>query len=119
MNVRTGADGARRWPRGQKFTISLSGLRADDAYRAAVLEARASGRTALDAAVAAWAKPLGIAPGDGVVLGEVRARRRGLADLAEALEACGIEAKEVRAGVDRLVTAGLVDPVPLASQVDA
>jgi hypothetical protein len=119
MDIRTGADGARRWPRGQKFTISVSGLRADDAYRAAVLQARASGRTALDAAVAAWAAPLGVSPGDGVVLGELRTTRRGLSDLAEGLEACGIEPKEVRAAVDRLVTAGLVDPVPLASQLGA
>jgi hypothetical protein len=107
----------RRWPRGQKFTISTSGLRADDAYRAAVLTARAAGRSALDAALAAWATPHGVLPGDGVVLGELRATRRGLSELARTVEACGIEEREVRAAVDRLVTAGLVDAVPLASQV--
>jgi hypothetical protein len=111
--------GPRRWPRGQKFTISLSGLRADEAYRAAVLAARTAGRSALEAAVAAWAAPFGVAPGDGVVLGELRSQRRGLGELAEALEGCGIDAKEVRAAVDRLVGAGLVDAVPLASQLGA
>ena len=107
----------RRWPRGQKFTISHSGLPADEAYRAAVLGARSAGRAALDAALDAWARPHGVRPGDGVVLGELRAERRGLADLARALEGCGIEPSEVREAVDRLVAAGLVDPVPLASQV--
>ena len=114
---RTSSTSPRRWPRGQKFTISLSGLRADEAYRAAVLNARASGRAALEAAVANWAVPYGVRPGDGVVLGELRSERRGLSDLASKLEECGIEAAEVRTAVDRLVSAGLVEPIPLASQL--
>jgi hypothetical protein len=118
MTDRTQPPG-RRWPRGQKFSISSSGLPAEEAYRAAVLGARSAGRAALDAALDAWARPHGIRPGDGVVLGEIRRERRGLADLASALEGCGIEAREVREAVDRLVAAGLVDPVPLASQIGA
>ncbi|HSN92787.1 MAG TPA: hypothetical protein VLS93_16260 [Anaeromyxobacteraceae bacterium] len=109
----------RRWARGQKFTISLSGLPADEARRAAVLEARSAGRAALDAALETWARPHGIRPGDGVVLGELRAERRGLAELARVLEGCGIGPREVREAIDRLVAAGLVEPVPLASQVGA
>jgi hypothetical protein len=99
--------------------MSLSGLRADEGYRAAVAVARTAGRSALDQATAAWATPHGVAAGDGVVLGELRTARRGLGDLAEALAGCGIDAKQVRDAIDRLVAAGLVDPVPLASQVGA
>jgi|SRR5512138_105363 hypothetical protein len=115
----TSSTAPRRWPRGQKFSISLSGLRADEAYRAAVLTARAAGRAALEAAVAGWAGPYGVRAGDGVILGELRSERRGLPDLARTLEECGIEAAEVRTAIDRLVTAGLVEPVPLASQLGA
>jgi hypothetical protein len=109
----------RRWPRGQKFSLSLSGASAEEAYRSAVLGARSAGRAALEGALEAWARPHGIRPGDGVVLGELRAGRRGLADLSRALEECGIEPREVRAAVDRLVAAGLVDALPLASQLGA
>jgi len=109
--------GTRRWPRGQKFTLSPEGAGAREAYQVVVLAARAAGRAALDAALASWATPRAIAPGDGVVLGELGGKPRGLNDLADALEECGIEVAEVRSAVDRLVAAGLVSPVPLASQV--
>jgi hypothetical protein len=119
MLLDTKRAGAKRWPRGQKFTPSAAGIAADDAYRSAVAEARGVGRTALDTALAAWAGPLGVKAGDGVVLGELRRKPQGLSELARALEECGIEAAEVRAAVDRLVDAGLVEPVPLASQLGA
>jgi hypothetical protein len=115
----TKPEGTRRWPRGQKFVLSPAGERAEEAYRAAVSHARASGRAALDAALAAWSTPLAVSPGDGVVLQELRGKRAGLNELSRALEDAGIPAAEVKAAVDRLATAGLVDPVPLASQVDA
>ena len=107
----------KRWPRGQKFTLSTSGQDAEEAYRVAVAEARGVGRSALDHALAAWAAPRQIEPGDGVLLGELRGQRRGLSDLSSSLESCGIAAGEVRAAIDRLVEARLVDPVPLASQL--
>jgi hypothetical protein len=105
-----------RWPRGQKFTLSAMGVQAEEAYRGAVLEARAVSRSALDAALAAWAAPRQVASGDGVILGELRAKPRGLQDLARALEDAGTSAAEVRASVDRLFKAGLLEPVPLASR---
>ena len=107
----------RRWPRGQKFALSTTGEEAQVAYREAVLAARASGRTALDAALAAWAGPRLLAPGDGVVLCELSGKRLGVPHLVEALETSGIPRDEVRGAIDRLVTAGLVESVPLASQV--
>jgi hypothetical protein len=110
-------DRPKRWPRGQKFTLSAAGAAAEEAYRAAVAAARASGRAALDAALLAWAAPLGVQPGDGVVLSELRAARRGIGELSRALEEAGIAPDEVRAAIERLVASGAVTPVPLASQL--
>lgn len=107
---------SKRWPRGQRFTLSASGAEAEEAYRAAVLGARASGRAALDSALAAWAAPRGIAPGDGVLLSELSGKCVGVAALCEALEQAGIVPDEIRAGIGRLVAAGIVDPVPPASR---
>ncbi len=106
-----------RWPRGQKFTLTpAAGADAEASYRAAVLGARASGRPALEAALSAWASARGVAPGDGVLLAELSGKRLGLTDLVRSLEITGIAADEVRAGVRRLVDAGIAEPVPLASQ---
>jgi hypothetical protein len=107
----------RRWPRGQKFTLSIAGREAEAAHREAVNAARSSGRATLSAALAGWAGPLRVEPGDGVLLAELSGAKKGLNDLARALEDTGIEPAEVKAAVDRLVVAGLAEPVPLASQV--
>ncbi len=106
----------RRWPRGQKFSLSAAGREAHDAHRLAVQEARGVGRVALDAALAAWAGPRQVQAGDGVLLTELLEKPRGLSDLAHALEDAGTSAAEVRSAIDRLVSAGLVEAVPLASQ---
>jgi hypothetical protein len=106
----------KRWPRGQKFTLSVAGAEAEEAYRTAVLGSRSSGRSALDSALSAWATPRRVAPGDGVVLTELTGKRLGLTQLVDALEPTGIPPDEVRAAVARLVEAGIVEAVPLASQ---
>lgn len=115
------SDATPRWARGQKFTLSSAGREVEAAYRAAVAEARGAGRAALEGALAAWAAPHApVLPGDGVLLGELtRAKPPGVAELGRALEAAGIEAAEVRAALGRLVAAGLVELVPLASQLAA
>jgi hypothetical protein len=105
-------NGTKRWPRGQKFALSPDGAAAQDAYRAAVLGARASGRAALDSALAAWAGPRGLAPADGAILSELGGKRLGIGALCEALETSGIAPDEVRAGIGRLVAAGIVEPLP-------
>lgn len=111
--------GRKRFARGQKFTVSGPGAEAAEAYRAAVQAARSSGRAALEAALVGWAEPRGVNPGDGVILGELTGKPVGLSRLAEALEPSGLGAEEVRAGVGRLVDAGIVELVPLASQLPA
>jgi hypothetical protein len=111
-------NGSKRWPRGQKFTLSAAGAAADEAYRSAVSAARASGRAALDAALATWASARGVAPADGVLLGELSGKQLRVTDLCDALEPAGIGAEEVRAGIGRLVDAGIVEPLPLRSQLE-
>jgi len=74
----------KRWPRGQKFTLSAAGEAAELGHRDAVNGARASGRAALQSALAAWAAPLAVQAGDGVVLVELRGQKKGLNDLARA-----------------------------------
>ncbi len=106
----------KRWPRGQKFALSAVGTEARDAYRAAVLGARASGRAALDSALAAWATPRRVAPVDGAILAELGGKRLGIGALCEALETTGIAPDEVRAAIGRLVEAGIVEPLPPASR---
>jgi hypothetical protein len=108
----------RRWPRGQRFQLSPAGLEAEVAHADAVRAARALGREVLDVAQRRWADPLGLHPGDGVVLGELKPGRRSLADLAEALESCGSTRAEVKDSVDRLVEKGLVEPLPLPARAD-
>ncbi len=98
-----------RWPRGQKFSLSLAGREAQEAYRSAVVSARGQSRAALDAALGAWAEPRQVQPGDGVLLGELLERPRGLSDLIRALEGAGTSGAEVRGAMGRLVSAGLVD----------
>jgi hypothetical protein len=107
----------KRWPRGQKFVLSTAGVAAESSYRDAVQFARAQGRSALDSAQQAWAAPHRIAPTDGVVLGELRSGRKSIADIAKGLEDCGTSAADVKAAVDRLTDAGLVEPAPITSQV--
>jgi hypothetical protein len=102
----------KRWPRGQKFVLTNSGTEAEGAYREAVHTARAQGRAALDLAQRGWAAPLRLEPGDGVVLSEIRPGRRSIAEVAKGLDDCGTSLAEVKASVDRLAEAGLIEPAP-------
>ena len=107
-----------RWPRGQKFSLSSRGTEALATFKEAIRDAHATpGRAALEATQRAWAGPLGIQPSDGIVLSELTIGRRSLTDVARALDSCGVSTAEVKASVDRLVVAGMVDAVPLPSQV--
>ncbi len=109
----------KRWPRGQKFALSTAGVAAESSYRDVVAAARAQGRSALEAAQRAWAEPLRVEPGDAVVLGELRGGRKGIAEMARSLETCGVTQPEVKAAVDRLCDAGLVEPAAIPAQAAA
>jgi hypothetical protein len=103
--------GGKRWPRGQKFSISPTGVLAETEYRDAVQHARAQGRGALESAQQGWSAPRGLDVIDGVVLGELRSGRKSIADVARALEDCGTTPAEVKASIDRLATSGLIEPI--------
>jgi len=105
----------KRWPRGQRFVLTAAGTSAESAYREAVQAARAQGRTALEQAERGWSLPLGLEPGDGVVLSELRPGRRSIAEVARSLDDCGTSLAEVKAAVDRLADAGLIEPAPAAA----
>ncbi len=107
--------GGKRWPRGQRFRQSAKGAEAEAEYRAMVREAHALGRDALEAAERRWTAPRGLAAGDGVVLSELRPGRVSIADLCRALDECGSTPAEVKAALDRLVEAGLAEPVAAAA----
>lgn len=109
-------DAPKRWPRGQKFTLTETGAAAEAAYRDAVASSRASGRAVLDGALAAWAGPLGLAPKDGIVLAELRGRKAGVSQLASGLEGADFALDDVRAAIGRLVAAAMVEPLAAPSQ---
>jgi hypothetical protein len=110
-------DAPKRWPRGQKFTLTERGATAEADYRSTVAESRSSGRAVLDGALAAWAEPRGVAPKDGIVLAELRAGKSGVPQLVGSLETAGFAPDEVRAAIERLVAASMVEPLPLPSEL--
>jgi hypothetical protein len=107
--------GGKRWPRGQKFVMSPAGVTAEIAYREAVQGSRGQSRAALEAAQRSWAASLGLDAPDGIVLSELRAGRRSIAEIGRALEDCGTTTAEVKVSIDRLAQAGLVEPALAAA----
>ena len=59
-----------------------------------------------------WSTPLGIEPTDGVYLEELSVGNRTVAQVAEALADCGGTRVEAQAAIDRLFSAGLLEPDP-------
>jgi hypothetical protein len=111
--------GALRWAPRQRFGLSPAGNEARSGREQAIASARIendSGRQALDEALARWAQPLGIEPGDGVYLEEFTQGLRTVSQVAESLADCGTSKPEVQAAADRLYKAGLLDPDPPAPE---
>jgi hypothetical protein len=107
-----GREDGPRWPRGQKFRLSAMGTEAEAQYQAAVKSSHdRGGREAFDEAVATWAAPFGVRPGDGVYLSELRISVQTLTELAECLISCGSTKSEAKAALERLLTAKLAELV--------
>ena len=104
---------ARRWPPRQRIHLTPEGDVARGAYQALVREAREQqlAADALEAQLSSWAGKLGVRASDGVLLDEL-AKPLSVNELALAVEACGQRPADVKAGVDRLYGAGLVQPPP-------
>ncbi len=104
-------EGPRR-PRNQKFRLSAIGTEAEAHYQAAVKSSHSrSGREAFDQAMATWATPLGVQPGDGVYLSELRISVQTLPELVERLATCGTTKSEAEAALERLLSAKLAELV--------
>ena len=102
-----------RFGRAQKFRLSLKGSEAAAAYTAMIEQARSgSGRAQFDAARNSWGASLGLRAEDGLFLVDFAAGERTIAESARSLDGCGTTAKEVKTAVDRLLSLGLLEPVP-------
>jgi len=100
-----------RWPRGQKFQLTANGREAEARYQEALQGARdKGGRAVFDEATSAWAGPLGVRPGDGAYLAELKAQPRTVVDLVEQLQDGGATKAEAKAALDRLIAAKLAEP---------
>ncbi len=106
-------EGPRR-PRKQKFRLSAIGTEAEAHYQAAIKSSQSrGGREAFDQAMATWATPLGVQPGDGVYLSELRISVQTLPELLERLASCGTTKSEAEAALERLLSAKLAELVAL------
>jgi hypothetical protein len=102
-----------KWSRSQRFQLSAAGREAGHTYKEVIVAARAeAGRKSFDAARAEWAAKLLLEPGDGLYLGELLAAPRSIPELAEALDGCGPQRADVKAAVERLVKARILELVP-------
>ena len=103
---------ARRWPPRQRIHLSREGDAARAAYQILVREAREQNAAtgALESQLAQWSGQLGVRPSDGVLLEELAAKPLTLSELSRAVEACGERPSDVKAGVDRLYGAELIEP---------
>lgn len=100
-----------RWPRGQKFRLTQSGLDAEVSYQGVLQGAREKGgRAAFEEATAAWAAPLSVKAGDGAYLSELKSGPRTVVELVEQLQDGGATKAEAKAALDRLIAAKLAEP---------
>jgi hypothetical protein len=108
------SDEKKRWPRGQRFTLTPEGQAAKQALADAIAAARSAtgGRDAQDAVVKAWAGRFNVNAGDGVCLEELANGERNVPEMTEQLLEAGLSKSDIQAAIDRLVSAGLVSPVP-------
>jgi hypothetical protein len=79
----------------------------------------ADARTALDQAKQEWSSGLGVRPGDGILLEDMAGGAASLAELQPTLEACDLSLREARGVLDRLIAAGLIEPLESAGAAAA
>lgn len=112
MALLFGREPGPKWPRAQKFRLSAIGTEAEADYQAAIKSSHSrGGREAFNEAVETWAAALGVQPGDGVYLSELRTSIQTLSELVECLTSCGTTKSEATAALDRLLSAKLAELV--------
>lgn len=103
---------SRRWPRSEQFQLSESGKVAAQSYLDVIVASRAEeGRRSFDDARQGWATQHGVPAEDGLSLRELVGGALTLTDLSDRLDGCGPDRKQVKEGLERLLEAGLVEPV--------
>ena len=101
-----------KWNRSQRFQLSPAGREAGLNYRQVIVASRAEGgRKSFDVARTEWAARLELEPTDGLYLGELLDAPRTIPEIAISLDGCGPQRGDVRAAVDRLVQARMMEPV--------
>ncbi len=101
------------WKPRHRFRTTEAGGQAAGRYRAMMSAAQQAedARTALDQAKQSWATSLGLRTGDGILLEEMAGGALSLAELQPTLEACDLSLREARGVLDRLIAAGLIEPL--------
>ena len=101
------------WKPRQQFRMTSTGQGAIERYREVVSTAQAANdpRIALDRAKAEWAAELKLRAFDGILLEDLAVGRTSLAEMQETLDACSLTLREARGTIDRLVAAGLIEPL--------
>jgi hypothetical protein len=105
------------WKPRHRFRVTATGEQAARQYREAMAAAQQDGdiRAALERAKQEWATRLMLRPGDGILIDEMAAGATSLTDLQPTLEACDLSLRDARGVLDRLVAAGLIEPLePIA-----
>jgi hypothetical protein len=100
-----------RWARAQRFRLTGNGTNAIRAWKEAV-QVGQQGRSAFDTARAAWAVTHAVEADDGLVLSELSGAPLKLEEMMKSLADTGVSREEVKDRLERLHTAGLVEPVP-------
>jgi hypothetical protein len=104
----------QRFGRSQKFRLTTKGNEAVSAYTLMLEKSRSGsgwGRAPFDAARDAWSGPRGLTSEDGLFLVEFGVGDRTLPEATRSLEDCATT-KEVKAALERLLTLGMIEPVP-------
>lgn len=107
------------WKPRHRFTVTLLGHEAHQRYREVVRTAQngSDPRTQLDQAKQVWADELKLRANDVIVLEELAVGAACLTDMTPALESVGLQLRDARGALDRLIAAGLIeslDPHPRA-----
>ena len=101
------------WKPRHRFRTTDAGAAAAGRYRAMMSTAQQSedARVALEEAKQTWASGVGVRTGDGILLEEMAAGAETLAELQPTLEACDLSLRDARGVLDRLISAGLIEPL--------
>ena len=107
------------WKPRHRFRTTLAGAAAAGRYREMMTTAQQAedARTALEQAKQTWASSLGVRSGDGILLEDMAGGAASLAELQPTLEACDLTLRDARGVLDRLIAAGLIEPIEPAAAV--